>query len=191
MSGPDLIAEYLRDLADRLPADIVEELADGLDRTRRRLVDQGLDRSAACAAAIVEFGRPEQIARAFAEQSPARRTARTLLAMGPVVGCCWAAVLLTGRAWTWPVPAPARFGVGAVLLAVIGTLLLAAFSGHYRRARIVAAIGFAGTAGLDITLLAAAAVVAPAPGWALMLAVPASLARLAFTASALHPAASG
>ena len=45
---------------------------------------------------------------AFTRLSPARHAARRLLAAGPVVGGCWAAALITGRAWTWPVPATVR-----------------------------------------------------------------------------------
>lgn len=190
MSGPDLIADYLRGLAGRLPADIVEELADGLDCTRRRLLDQGLDQSAAEAAAIAEFGRPEQVAGAFAEQNPARRTARTLLATGPAVGVCWAAVLLTGHAWTWPIPVPVRLGAGLTLFTVIGILITAAVGGRYRRVRVLAGLGCAGLVALDVALLVAAAVIAT-PVWPLVLAVPASCARLVFTARAWRPGLSG
>lgn len=187
MSGPDLIAEYLRDLADRLPADIVEELADGLECTRQRLLDQGLDEPAACTAAIGEFGAPAEIALAFTEQSPARRTARWLLATGPVVGACWAAVLLTSRAWTWPIAVPVRLGAGLVLFTMIGILIAAASGPHYRRARALGALGCAGLAGFDLALLSAVAVAAPVATWPLLLAVPASGTRLVFTARALRP----
>lgn len=191
MSGPDLIADYLRVLATRLPADIVEELADGLDCTRRRFLDQGLDQSAACAAAIAEFGRPEEIARAFIAQSPARHTARTLLATGPAVGACWAAVLLTGRAWTWPIPLPARLGAGLALLTVIGILVAAATGRRYRNGRVLAGVGCAGLAMLDLAMLVAVAMVASATTWPLLLAVTASSARLVFTARTMRPLISG
>jgi hypothetical protein len=103
MPRPGLISDYLTALSAQLPAPIVEELADGLGQTREHYLNQGLDPDAATGAALAEFGSPQVIVAAFTRVSPAGRTARRLLATGPVVGACWAAALITSRAWTWPV----------------------------------------------------------------------------------------
>ena len=73
---------------------MVEELADGLGETYRRHLGLGLGPEAAAQAAVAEFGEPELIAAELARAHPARR----LLAIGPLVGSCWAAALLTGHA---------------------------------------------------------------------------------------------
>ena len=93
MPEPGLIDRYLAALSAQLPAQIVEELADGLNQTHRRYLGQGLDAGAAAEAAIAEFGEPPVILGAFTRASPARRTARRLLATGPAVGACWGAAL--------------------------------------------------------------------------------------------------
>ena len=108
MTQASLITDYLSVLSAQLPAPLVEELADGLDETQQHYLTQGLTPDAAAGAAVAEFGEPQVIVAAFIRQSPARHAARRLLAAGPVVGGCWAAALITGRAWTWPVPATVR-----------------------------------------------------------------------------------
>jgi hypothetical protein len=117
MPGTGLIGDYLTALSGQLPAPIVEELADGLDQTRQHYLDQGLDADAAAGAAVAEFGEPRVIVAAFTRLSSARHAARRLLATGPVVGACWAAALITSRAWAWPVPGIARFLAGVTGLA--------------------------------------------------------------------------
>jgi hypothetical protein len=135
MAPPRLIGDYLAELAAQLPAPIVAELADGLDQTRRRYLDQGLSADAAAAAAVAEFGDPRVVIAAFTRASPARRAARRLLATGPLVGACWGAALILNRAWTWPVlPIGARILIGAALITVIGLLAAAAFGRRYRPA---------------------------------------------------------
>jgi len=47
---------------------------------------------------------PQVIIAAFTQLSPARGAARRLLATGPLAGACWGTALITGRAWTWPIP---------------------------------------------------------------------------------------
>lgn len=131
MSDPGLIRDYLAALAEQLPAPLVDELADGLDQTYRRYLRQGLGPDAAAGAAVAEFSELRIIAAAFNRVSPARRAARRLLAAGPVAGGCWGAALITGRAWTWPVPAATGLLLGAALVVVGGLLALAAFGGRY------------------------------------------------------------
>ena len=127
MAESGVIEDYLAVLSAQLPVSIVEELADGLDQTCQRYLDQGLEPGAAADAALAEFGDPQVILTDFTRLSPARHAARKLLATGPVVGGCWGVALITSRAWSWPVPAVARLLLGMVLITAIGLLAAAAF----------------------------------------------------------------
>jgi hypothetical protein len=188
MPGPSLIADYLTELSAQLPAPVVEELADGLDQTHQHYLRQGLDREAAARAALGEFGEAHVIVAAFTRLSAAHRAARRLLATGPVVGACWATALITGGAWTWPVPAAARLLVAGVLIGVIGLLTAAAFGRQYRAVSRAGTAACIGLTALDATLLiTAAALAAPALIWPAIPAVAASAARLTYTARALRP----
>jgi hypothetical protein len=187
MRRPGLIQEYLAELSANLPAQIVEELADGLDQTRRHYLERGLDPDAAAETAIAEFGEPSVIAAAFTCASPARHAARTLLVIGPAAGACWGAALVTSRAWTWPVPPAARILFGVTLLTVIGLLAAAAFGRKYRSVSLSGTAGCAGIATLDSAMLAAVAVTAPAVPWPMFLAITVSAVRIAFTARILRP----
>ena len=188
MAESGVIEDYLTVLSAQLPAPIVEELADGLDQTWMRYRGQGLEPGAAASAAIAEFGDPHAILADFIRLSPARRTARKLLASGPVVGGSWAMALVMSRAWTWPVPAAVRLVFGLALIGVIGVLVGAAFGRRYQ------SVGRAGTAGcvgmtvLDVAAVLTALLAAPALAWPLALAVAASAGRLTYTSRALRPA---
>ena len=121
----------------------------------------------------------------FTRQAPGRRAARLLLATGPVAGGCWASALVLSRAWTWPVPAAARIGFGAVLLLAVLALLAAATSRHsYQRTRL-AMLASPVILALDATAVTAAALAAPTLTPALGAAVAVSLGRIAFTARML------
>jgi len=146
MRGPGLISGYLDALAGQLPGPVVEELAGGLEDTYRRHL--GLA-SEAARAAVAEFGDPGLIAAEFARAHPARRAARRLLAAGPVVGACWAVALVTGRAWTWPVPVAVRIVLGVALVAVVALLAVAARGIRYRPVGRAGTAGCVGTAALD------------------------------------------
>ena len=187
MPGPGLITDYLAELSRYLPADIVDELADGLDQTHLKYLQQRLSPDTAARAAVAEFGDPRAIAAAFTHASPARHAARRLLVIGPAAGMCWGAALLAGRAWTWPVPAAARVAFGAALITVIGLLAIAALARHYRPARCASVAGCLGIAALDTTLLTAVAVIGSAPAWPLIVAMAASAARITFTIRILRP----
>ena len=186
MSRASLITDYLSVLSAQLPAPVVEELADGLDETHQHYLTRGLTPDAAAGAAVAEFGEPQVIVAAFIRLSPARHAARRLLAAGPVVGGCWAAALITGRAWTWPVPPTVRFLFGVVLITVIGLLAAAAFGRRYLSARRAGALACAGIAVLDGVLLVAVVLAVPVLIWPVILAAAASAARLTFTARALR-----
>jgi hypothetical protein len=187
MPEPSLISDYLAALAAQLPERVVEELADGLDQTRQHYVNQGLDADAAASAALAEFGEPNVIIAAFIRLSPVRRAARLLLATGPVVGACWGAALITGRAWTWPVPDLGRLLLGAALIGVIGLLAAAAFGRHYRPVGRAGAAGCIGIAALDTVLLIMVTVTIPTLIWPVIPAIAASAARATFTARILRP----
>lgn len=187
MPGTSLIGDYLTALSAQLPAEIVEELADGLEQTRLHYLEQGLEPDAAAGAALAEFGQPDVIVAAFTRLSPARRAARTLLATGPAVGACWGTALITSRAWTWPVPVAARILLGIVLITAIGLLTAAAFGSQYRSVGRAGTAGCAGITALDAAMLATVTLAGPVLIWPLILAMAASAARLTFTARTLRP----
>jgi hypothetical protein len=184
MADHHLIDDYLATLARRLPADAVDELADGLTETYRRHLSRGLDPDRAADVAIEEFGAPDLILAAFVRQSPGRRAALTMLYTGPVVGACWAAALIAGHAWTWPIPLPVKMAAGAILLAVISTLAVAATSRHSYRRTTISAIGALGLIVLDLSMLTAVLLAAVPFVWPMTLAIPASATRLALTTRA-------
>jgi hypothetical protein len=188
-SEPRLIRDYLAVLAGQLPASIVDELADGLAETHRSHLRRGLSSDAAAEAAVKEFGSPEEILAGFARVNPARRAARRLLGLGPVVGGCWVAALVTSR--VWPGPLPARVGVSLALLACIGFLVVAALGRRYRVSVFSGMAGFAGFAALDIALIVGVMVVAGSLTWVTALAMAGSMVRVALCARALRPAMAG
>ena len=190
MPESDLIASYLAALSARLPAGIVDELADGLAETHQAHVNQGLPDGPAVEAAIAEFGEPDIIVAAFLHASPARLTTRRLLATGPLVGACWAAALITSRAWDWPVPALARAILGLTLIATIGLLAAAALTPAYRLATRAGRAACASTTALDIAMITGVILTAPSITWLTAVALAASTARAVVTSAALRPARS-
>jgi hypothetical protein len=191
MAEPGLIKDYLAALSTQLPAPIVAELADGLEQTHRRYLDQGLGPDAAASAAVAEFGEPQVVVAAFGGASPARRAARRLLATGPVVGACWGTALMTNRAWTWPVPIGVRILLGMALISVIGLLAAAAFGRRYRSAVRAAAAGCAGLTALDATVLIAITLAVPAVIWPVIVAAVASAVRIIFATRTLRSVLTG
>jgi hypothetical protein len=181
MPGSGLIADYLGVLSGQLPGPVVEELADGLEETYRHYLGRGLAPEAAARAAVAEFGDSRLIVAGFARAHPARRAARRLLAAGPVVGVCWAVALVTGRAWTWPVPVAARVVPGLTLLAVIGLLAVAALSVRYRLAARAGTGGCVGVAVLDATMIISVLAADPAVTRAAIAAIALSAGRLAYS----------
>ena len=188
-SEPRLIRGYLEVLAGQLPASIVDELADGLAETHRSYLGRGLSPDAAAEAAVEEFGSPEEILAGFARVNPARRAARRLLGLGPVVGGGWVAALVTSR--VWPGPLPVRVVIGVALLASIGSLAVAALGRRYRVSVFSGMAGFAGFAALDITLIVGVTVLAGSLTWVTALAMTGSMVRVAVCARALQPAMAG
>ncbi len=188
MASHQLIDDYVNRLARRLPADAVDELADGITDTWHQHVAAGRSPTQAAHAAIAEFGTPQQITDAFVAQAPGRRAARLLLATGPVAAACWGASLIVSRAWTWPIPHPAAVVFGSALLLVVAVLVLAATGRHsYRRTRL-AGVGGLGLLVLDAAMVAAALLLAPTLVWPMAAAVPVSLARMMWTIRSLPSA---
>lgn len=190
MASHQLIDTYLDGLGARLPADTVDELADGLIETWQHHIAAGLTCDQAAQFAIAEFGTADRIADEFVAHASGRRIARLLLATGPVMGACWGTSLITAKIWTWPVP-PLIGAVYAIALAsIVVALIAAATSRHsYRRTRLGNAGAF-GLAVLDAAMIAAVAVLAPLFVWPMAAAIPASLARIGFTIQSLPKALS-
>jgi hypothetical protein len=191
MPGPGLITSYLDALSRQLPGPVVEELADGLEETYRRHLNLGLAPYAAAAAAVTEFGAPELIAAEFARAHPARRAARLLLAAGPAVGACWGAALLTGRAWTWPVPLAASIVPGLALAAVVALLAVAARTTRYRSAGRAGVAACVGTAALDTFMIIGVLAADPALRWVAVVAMTASAVRLGLSARLIRSVLAG
>lgn len=181
-----VITGYLAALSARLPAEIVDELADGLADTHQAYLDQGLGPGQAAEAAVAEFGEPDIIVAAFLRANPARLTARKLLAIGPCIGACWAVALITSHAWDWPIPALTRILLGVALAATIGLLAAAALSPAYRLATRAGLAACAGTAALDAAVITGVILTAPAITWLTAAALAGSAARVAVAAPALR-----
>jgi len=181
-SEPRLIRGYLEVLAAQLPGPIVDELTDGLTETYRSFRTRGLSADAAAEAAVEEFGSAEEILAGFARVNPARQAARRLLGLGPVVGGCWVAALVTSR--VWPGPEAARVVLGLVLAACIGLLLVAALGRRYRIAVYSGIAGCAGFAALDASLIVGTLLIAGRASGLTALAIAVSSARIALCARA-------
>lgn len=187
MSEPRLIHDYLAALSAQLPASIAEELAAGLAETYQSYLRQGQLPDLAARSAVAEFGDPHVIVAEFTKVNPARRAARRFIVTGPVVGACWAAALITGRAWTWPLPLPARILPGLAVITVIALILVAALGTRYRLAARAGLAGCIGITALDVSMITGVTLAAPAITWVVISAVAASVARIAFSAKALPP----
>ncbi len=187
MPQPRLIHDYLATLAAQLPAPLAEELADGLTETYQSYLRLNMPPGQAAESAVAEFGHPHVIVAEFARVNPARRTARKLIITGPMVGACWGAALISGRAWTWQIPLPARIMPGLVLAAAITLILVAALGSRYQRAARAGLAGCIGITTLDVTMIAGVLLAAPVMTWATIGATAASAARIAFTTRAAAP----
>jgi len=184
MTAP-LIEEYAARLRRSLPADLAEEAAAGLVETYERHLAAGAGEEAAARDTIAEFGDQDLVIGEFTRQAPGRRVARLLLATGPLAGSCWAAGLITSRAWAWPVPGAVRLAFGAVLLATVLALVASATSRRgYRRTRLATPACVVILA-VDATAITTVAAAAPAMTWPLGAAVAVSLARMVVTARTL------
>lgn len=188
MASHPLIHQQLARLRTELPAEVVDELADGLIETWEHYLTSGVDPTKAARQAIADFGTPEETITAFATQAPGRRVALLLLGTGPVVGAIWGASLVTTRAWTWPIPMAVVAGFGILLVAVVVALIISVISRNsYRRTRIGLAAAL-GTVIFDGTILTTVLVASPVLAWPIAAAVPVSLTRIALTLRSLRRA---
>jgi hypothetical protein len=185
MARTGLIDQYLADLASRLPASIVAELADGLQETYLAHVRAGHSPADAAHRAVTEFGDPDVVIAAFVGANPARRTARTLLLTGPLVGATWATALIALRAWDWPVPVWVRVGFAVVLVTGVAMLSVAAFGRRYRRATHSAMAACLSILAIDITILSYLGTAGLLTTWPALLAAALSASRSIFTLSRL------
>ena len=182
-----LIDKYCAVLRDELPAALAEEVGDGLAEAYEACLRHGMAPADAARAAVAEFGSPELVAAEFRRISPARRTAATLLVTGPMVGACWAALLISGQGWDWPVPFVARVLVGGLLLASIAGLITAARTKRYRTIRRSGISACLGLATVDTVMIIAAILVSPGPAWLAMAAIAVSAVRITGVARSLRP----
>ena len=132
MAEHRLTAAYRDDLRSRLPAHLADEVSDGLADAQEKYLAQGLTPGESARAAIAEFGSPGVVADAFRRASPAWSAARGLILTGPLVGGLWAAALITGHAWLWPVPPAIRLAAGIVLAASVLMLATALRTRRYQ-----------------------------------------------------------
>ena len=186
MADHRLIAAYRHDLLERLPAELAEEVCDGLADTHQHYVRLGQNPDEAAVAAIAEFGEPATVVDAFRKACPVWRLARILVTTGPIVGGMWAAGLISEQAWGWPIPNTARLAVGLVLFASVALLITAMRTRRYQSLRRAAIAGGLGIAALDGSVATTALVLAPAFGSLLIVATCVSTARLAFVAGSLR-----
>jgi hypothetical protein len=178
MARHALIDQYVTNVAGRLPAEVVEELDDGLTETWERLCAAGLTLDEAARQAVTEFGTTDDVVDAFVAQASGRRAARQLLATGPVVGAVWGSALIANRFWTWPNAATLTLPVGILLIVAVLILAAAATARHsYRRTRL-GQVGALAVLILDGALLVAISTVSPALVWPLVVAATVSAARV-------------
>lgn len=188
MAEPSVISSYLEALSKRLPAEIVDELADGLAETQQAYMRRGLDPDPAADAATAEFGEPDVIVACFTASNPARLIARRLLSIGPAVGACWTAALITSRAWDWPAlaVAPVLVLLGLTLIVTIGLLAAAALSRAYLLATRAGLAACATTTAIDVAVITGVIATAPAITPLTAVAIAASTARIAVAAPTLR-----
>jgi hypothetical protein len=196
---------YLADLALRLSgprrrrAAILAELGDGLHHATDDHISAGLTPAQAAAAAINQFGDPQAVADAFAGElatAYARRTIACYVATGPLVGIWWLLLLQ---------PHPWRTGLTALVAAIpvlpVIALVIATAAGTIattgrlirwlpeagpRRALVATTAVGALCLVADITMITIFAVsAAPAPPLA-VIAVAASLTRIACSIIVIH-----
>jgi hypothetical protein len=179
MAGHDLIAAQLDVLSARLPAQAVQELADGLQEAYEIHLDACGDPGQAARAAIAEFGDADTVTAAFFHHSPWRRAAVLLLATGPFMAVAWGATLLASHAWTWAVPLPVKILYGTALVTIVFALVMVVRAKRaYRRTRLAMVGSALGLIVLDGLTLTTIAITVSTPVWPMAVAVPASLIRI-------------
>ncbi|WAX58414.1 permease prefix domain 1-containing protein [Jatrophihabitans cynanchi] len=185
MSRSGLIDAYLAQMASRLPAPIIAELADGLHDTYDAHRARGLGSEQAERAAVTEFGDLATVVAAFVAASTARRAARFLLVTGPVVGATWAAVLLARHGWDWPLGLATRIGLGTAVLTAVALLAAAAFQTRYRAAARSTAAACLLVLAVDAGMLGYIVTTGQLASWPVPVAATLSAVRVGFTLTRL------
>jgi hypothetical protein len=178
VAEPRLIANYKAILSAELPLAFAEEVGDGLGEAYAKYRRLGMAADDAAQAAVGEFGNARAVVEGFSRASAARRVAHQLLMTGPAVGLCWAAMLITSKAWDWPVPDIARLLLGGLLVASVIVLVTAVRAERYWTVRRSGAAGCIGLAVLDASLIMAVVASRPGLGSLAVIAILASAARL-------------
>ena len=186
MASHRLVAHCRQDLLQRLPVEVAEEVADGLDDSFEEYLSRGLTPDQAATAAVAEFGDPGQIVDAFRRASPVRRLARMLVLTGPLVGGWWAAALISSRAWDWSIPLSARLVAGPLVAASVALLMTALLSRRYQALQRAGIAGCLGVAALDAAVITTVMVLAPDGRWLFIVAACLSAVRLTFVARSLR-----
>jgi hypothetical protein len=186
MAEQHLIAAYREDLLARLPAHLAGEVSDGLADAQENYIRQGMNPDQAARAAIAEFGEPGTVVDAFRRACPVWRAARALIVTGPVVGGWWAAVLIAGHAWDWPIPIAVRVAAGLLLAASVVLLATATLTSRYHTIRRAGLAGCMGVMALDASVTTTAVLLAPGVRWLLAVAACASATRLTFVAGTMR-----
>lgn len=186
MADNGLIAAYRHDLLARLPSELAEEVCDGLADAQDQYLRRGLSPDQAAAAAIAEFGHPGTVVDAFRTACPVFRLARVLIVTGPIVGGCWAAALITARAWQWSIPIAAALLAGLLLATSVVMLATAALTPRYQSLRRAGIAGCLGIAVLDVTVITTAMLLAPDARWLVLTATCLSAIRLTFVLADLR-----
>lgn len=191
------ITTYLDEVARHLTgprrsrAAIIDELRDGLATAVHTRRAHGSEPDEVVGAVLREFGPPEVVAAAFADElaiARARHTVASYLATGPLIGMFWLLALAPplsahGPAAIWDA-VPAAPAAGAA--AITGVLILAAtgppgrhlpISGHHTIHCALAVVAAAAVADLVMLTYTASAAALPVPTLG-GLAIAASMARL-------------
>ncbi|HET6532631.1 MAG TPA: permease prefix domain 1-containing protein [Actinoplanes sp.] len=210
MTGPpalpaeERLTQYLDEIAAALHGPrrrqqrILAELRDGVEQSAHTRTARGATPEQALAAALAEFGHPTDIANAFRPEmaiADARRILAWLLATGPLVGLWWLLILH---------PQPWHGGPAALITAIpvvplIAVAISCALATLVTTGRLIrwipeAAPRTAVTAASSVAaFIVACDVTIIAVGWSAasaeflgVIAVGASLARIACSISALH-----
>ena len=216
MAGHDLnpstgsrtpVAAYLDDLGTKLlgprrhRSRILIELRDGLEVSTDVHLAAGMTVERAQAAAVAQFGNPQEVAEAFGGElatTYARRAVATYIATGPLVGIWWLLLLQPDLWRTGPIATIAAIPVLpliAIAIAVAGDTL--ATTGRLMRwlpetsprGAAAATIAVAGVSVVaDLTMIGLIAASATTSALLAIVAVASSVTRIACSAAVLHHA---
>ena len=186
MASHHLIEAHLAELRRRLPADVVDELADGLTETYEHHLASGHPPSSAADSCHSPSSvTPSDHRTPSPARHPAAEPPSPCSPPGRPSARCWGSGSCSDTPGPGRFPIPLRVAFGLTLLAAIAALLTAAASRlSYARTRIAAA-GALALITLDLALITAVLLVAPRLTWPMAAAIPASLTRLTLTARAV------